>query len=116
MAWGSERDRVVNCTGVLTREKESFSAKSRALRETFKVPFLPRAISPKTETTGGQASLPQILAAKAENAKRREGILSAISGNSRAAFACGNPVSSPIETLFEHSRAMRACESFKLLI
>jgi hypothetical protein len=100
MTWGSESDRAVNSTGVLTREKESFSAKSRAPRRTFKVAFLPREISPKTERAGGQASLPQILATKAENAKRREEILSAFSGNFWAAFARGKPGSSPRGTLF----------------
>jgi hypothetical protein len=99
-ASGSERDRAVNSTGVLTRETESFSAKSWAPRRTFKVSYRPREISPKTERCGWSTTLTQILCIKAANAKRREAVLSAFPVNSRAAFVRRSSVSSPRGTLF----------------
>jgi hypothetical protein len=95
---GSERDRPGNSTGVVIRELESFSRKSRAWKETLGVSLPPQATSPKTERTVRSAVLTQIPRKPAGNAKRREGPLSAFAGNSWAASARGNPSSSPTRT------------------
>ena len=50
------------------------------------VPLGPRAVSPKPERAAARPRWTQLLARKAENAKRREGKLSASAANSCVVF------------------------------
>ena len=86
---GPERDRAGNSTGVVTGERESFSPDSRAARGTSKVSFRPRATSLGTESADPPADLPQILAKKAENAKRREGWPLGVRSRRSSGYPCG---------------------------
>jgi hypothetical protein len=71
--------------GVVTRESESFGARFRGARGTFKVALGLRVCSLEIESAVAVAGLAEVLAGKAENAKRREGLLSALLGNADAA-------------------------------
>ena len=96
---GCERDRAGNSTGVLTRDSESFAADSRGSRGTVMVSLEPQTNSPETESAGFCAECTEVLAGKAENAKRREKHLSAFPGNSKAALVRCRSESSPRGTL-----------------
>ena len=72
---------MVTPLGVVIRDFESFLGIFRPPTETLKVPVVPRHLSTETESTESGMELSEISARMAENAKSREGFLSALGVN-----------------------------------
>lgn len=81
---------------------------SRAARGNIEVPLGPRLVSPKTESAAFAGGLPELLAGKAENAKRRRASPPAFPGNPFGVLFRFFCESSPNVALLEHFRERRA--------
>ena len=92
--------RLLTPRDLLSRDSESFGRRFRGAGGTIKVPIGPQKLAIETESAAATERLPKTLAGKAENAKRREDSLSALSVNPSGPFFRRKVKSSPSRTLF----------------
>jgi hypothetical protein len=90
--------RLLTPRDLLSRDSESFGRRFRGAGGTIKVPIGPQKLAIETESAAATERLPKTLAGKAENAKRREDSLSALSVNPSGPFFRRKVKSSPSRT------------------